>query len=226
MSNTLFIGDRAYSSWSLRGWLLFHRFGLSVDTVMVDFDTGPVADQMQAHFPARTVPTWITPEGIAVSDSLAIAEELATRHPDAGHWPRDAALRAVARTLVAEMHAGFGPLRQACPMNLRTAYRDVPVDAAVQADLDRIAAIWSHALAVSGGPWLCGSYSAADAFYAPIATRIAGYSLPMPPAACAYVAAHLADPAFREWRALGLNHGATLARYARDWPQIDWPQID
>jgi glutathione S-transferase len=223
MKNTLLIGDYAYSSWSLRGWLMFRKFGLPVDTVMVDFDSGPVADQMQPHFPARTVPTWITPEGVAVSDSLAIAEELATRHPEAGHWPRDPALRALARMLACEMHCGFGPLRQACPMNLRTAYRDVLVDAAVKADLGRIAALWIHAIDRSGGPWLCGDYCIADAFFAPVAARIAGYSLPVPDRAAAYVAAHLDDPAFREWRSLGLAHGATLARYAKDWPQIDWP---
>jgi glutathione S-transferase len=223
MTHTLLIGDYAYSSWSLRGWLMFRRFDIAVDTVMIDFNTGPVADQMSAHFPARTVPTWITAEGIAVSDSLAIAEELASRYPDAGHWPGDPALRALARTLTCEMHSGFAALRQACPMNLRRAYTDVSVDQAVQADLDRIAAIWTHALDRSGGPWLCGEYSVADAFFAPVAARIAGYDLSVPPCVADYVAAHLRDPAFREWREMGLTQGAELARYAKDWAQTGWP---
>lgn len=223
MPHSLLIGDYAYSSWSLRGWLMFHRFGLAVQVQMIDFDAGEVADQLAALAPARTVPTWLTRDAVAVSDSLAIAEELAARHPDAGHWPRDPAARAVARTLACEMHAGFAALRSHCPMNLRTAYAGVPVPDAVRSDLDRIEAIWTHALDRFGGPWLCGDYSAADAFFAPVAARIAGYGLPVGPLARAYVAAHLACPSFRHWRALGLIHGATLARYARDYTVVDWP---
>ncbi len=152
MTSDLLIGDYAYSSWSLRGWLMFDHFGVPVRTTMVDFDAGDVADQMKAHAPARTVPTFLTPEGVAVSDSLAIAEEVASRFPEACVWPADPAARAMARTLAAEMHSGFAALRQACPMNLRTAYRDVPVSAEVQANLDRIEVIWGHALSRFGGP--------------------------------------------------------------------------
>ncbi len=223
MTYDLIIGDYAYSSWSLRGWLLFDRFGIPFRTRMIDFDTGDVAGQMAAYAPARTVPTLLAPEGVAVSDSLAIAEELASRHPEAGHWPSDPAARAMARTLAAEMHAGFGALRQTCPMNLRLAYADVPVPDAVQADLTRIEAIWSHALNRFGGPWLCGGYSAADAYFVPVAARIAGYGLAVGPQAAAYVAAHLADPSFRRWRALGMVSGATLARYVKDYRHVAWP---
>jgi glutathione S-transferase len=223
MTSDLLIGDYAYSSWSLRGWLMFDHFGVPVRTTMVDFASGDVAEQLTAHAPARTVPTFLTPDGVAVSDSLAIAEEVASRFPEADLWPADPAARAMARTLAAEMHSGFAALRQACPMNLRTAYRDVPVSAEVQANLDRIEVIWGHALDRFGGPWLCGAYSAADAFYAPVAARIAGYRLTVGPVAAAYVAAHLADPSFRRWRAMGLVRGATLARYARDYPQVAWP---
>ncbi len=225
MTQTLFIGDYTYSSWSLRGWLLFERFGLSVPKQVVDFNKATVAEQMAAYAPARTVPTWVTPEGIAISESLAIAEELATRHPDAGHWPTDPAARAVARTLTSEMHAGFGTLRSQCPMNLRDAFLDVPVDADLRADLDRINVIWEDARNRFGqdGPWLCGTYSVADAFYAPVAARIAGYGLPVGEVAQAYVAAHLNDLAFRRWRAMGFAQGAVLERYEQTYAKTNWP---
>lgn len=225
MSGLLLLGDRAYSSWSLRGWLLFARFGIEVETRFVSFFDAGVAEQLADHAPARTVPTWITPEGVAVSESLAIAEELASRHPQAGHWPDDPAARACARTLTSEMHAGFTALRSTCPMNLRVAYSNTPVPEAVAADLARLDTIWSHARARfgAGGPWLCGRYSVADAFYAPVAARIATYALPVSDTARAYVDAHLADPAFRDWREASLNDGPDLPWYAKDYPQTAWP---
>lgn len=226
MTYTLLIGDRAYSSWSLRGWLLFERFGIPFSTRMVAFDGAPVGEQVVAIAPgARTVPTMIADDGTVVGDSLAIAEELATRYPGAGIWPQDPSARATARWLAAEMHSGFAALREECPMNLRAAYAAAPVSGAVRDDLARIAALWADARAVhgDGGPWLCGPYSAADAFFAPVAARIAGYGLDVPPGAAAYVAAHLADPAFRRWRAMGLVSGNDLPWYARDYPRAPWP---
>jgi glutathione S-transferase len=225
MDYTLHIGNHAYSSWSLRGWLLFKRFGLSAKMVEVDFNNGPVSKQMAALSPAATVPCLETPEGAIVWDSLAIAEELATRHPEAGHWPPDAAARATARSLTAEMHSGFATLRNTCPMNLRVAHTGVEITPALRADLDRLEVIFTHARKICGDstPWLCGEYSVADAFYAPVAARVAGYGLPVGPITAAYVAAHLEDPAFRQWRAIGLVHGATLNRYAQDLPPGTWP---
>ena len=223
MTGTLFIGDYAHSSWSLRAWLPFDRAGIPVTVRVVDFSTAEVAAQMAPHRPARTVPAWQTPEGAMVWDSLSIAEELATRHPDAGLWPTDPAARATARSLAAEMHSGFAPLRANCPMHLRVAYEPVPQPDAVMADLARIADLWSFALDRFGGPWLCGGWSIADAAFAPVATRIATYGLPMPDDAMAYVATTLADPSFRRWRALGLVTGATLPWYERDFPRRPWP---
>jgi glutathione S-transferase len=183
-----------------------------------------VADQLQPYRPARTVPTLITPDGAIVSDSLAIAEELAARHPEAGIWPRDALARATARSLAAEMHAGFSALRSACPMALRVAYVGFEPAPEVRADLARIEEIWAHARGhAEMGPWLLGAYSAADAFFAPVAARIATYGLPVGPAARAYVDAHLADAAFRRWRAMGLVRGADLPWYAKDLPHRPWP---
>jgi glutathione S-transferase len=223
MPDTLFIGDRTYSSWSLRGWLLFSRFGLDVSLEHVDFNATGVAEQLAHLAPARTVPTLVTEDGAVLWDSLAIAEELATRHPDAGHWPQDPALRALARSLACEMHSGFGPLRTDCPMNLRVAYAGFAPSDSVRADLARLEEIWAHALEKSGGPWLAGSYSVADVFFAPVAGRIAGYGLEVSEVAQAYVARHLADGAFRRWRALGIARGDDLPWYAREFPRAPWP---
>lgn len=224
MTCTLILGDRAYSSWSLRGWLLFERFGLPVDMAYVDFSDADAGWQALAPYaPARTVPTLVTSEGAVVHDSLAIAEELATRHPDAGLWPADPKARATARTLAAEMHSGFGALRNDCPMNLRCAYTDFQPAPDVLSDIARLETIWAHALDLFGGPWLCGDYSTADAFFAPVAARIAGYGLPVSDPARGYVERHLADPAFRRWRAMGLVSGPDLPWYARDFAQGVWP---
>jgi len=123
------------------------------------------------------------------------------------------------------MHAGFLQLRGQCPMNLRVAYRDWPMTAALRADLDRLEQVWAWAREMAGeaGPWLCGTYSAADAFYAPVASRIATYDLPVSDAARAYVDAHLAHPSFRRWRAMALVDGQDQEVYARDHARRPWP---
>jgi glutathione S-transferase len=238
--DTLAIGDRAYSSWSLRGWLLFDAFGLAVETRLARLYSDAVARVLADFAPARTVPALRLADGTLVMESLAIAEELASRHPAAGHLPATPRLRAAARSLMSEMHAGFGALRAHCPMNLRVSYTDCAPPPEVLADLARIEELWSWAREVTGadrtgeggageggagegGPWLCGPYSAADAFFAPVATRIATYNLPVGPAAQAYVAAHLAHPHLRQWRAMGLAEGADQPFYRRDWRQRPWP---
>ncbi|WP_425037711.1 glutathione S-transferase [Primorskyibacter sp. S187A] len=225
MENTLYIGDYAYSSWSLRGWLLFEAFGIARSQVMIPFSADEtVGDQITAlAYPARTVPTVSFADGAIASDSLSIAEELATRYPDASIWPRDPVQRARARSLAGEMHSGFSRLRSVCPMNVRKSYVDVPVDEELARDLARLDTIWAEALDASSGPWLCGAYSAADAFFAPVAARVAGFSLPVAPRSMDYVGRHLEDPAFRRWRAMGLVHGETLPWYAQDLDTRDWP---
>lgn len=225
MTYDLVIGDRAYSSWSLRGWLLFDAFDIPVKTHLARLYTDELASLLQNFFPGRTAPTMRTPDGTVVPETVAIAEELASRHPDVGLWPKDPNARAIARVLAAEMHAGFTALRGHCPMNLRVSYSDcVPTDA-VLADLDRLQTIWAWAQrkTATTGPWLCGTYSAADAFFAPVAARIAGYNLPVGPQAAAYVAAHLAHPSFRRWRAMGMIDGADQGFYDRDYPRRPWP---
>ncbi|MFC3086438.1 glutathione S-transferase [Tabrizicola soli] len=225
MTYDLVIGDRAYSSWSLRGWLLFDAFGIPLRTISARLYTDELPTLLQDFFPARTAPTMRTPEGSIVPETIAIAEELATRHPEAGIWPTDPQARATARVLAAEMHAGFVELRTHCPMNLRVSYTDCQPPEEVLADLARLETLWSWARETtkSTTPWLCGAYSAADAFFAPVATRIATYNLPVSAGAMRYVDAHLAHPSFRRWRAMGMVDGADQDFYRRDWPRRDWP---
>ncbi|MEM6896133.1 MAG: glutathione S-transferase [Pseudomonadota bacterium] len=223
MSYTLYLGDRSYSSWSMRIGLLCDAFDLPVTSRFVDFSHSDVATQLAEVAPARTVPTLKTPEGAIISESLAIAEELATRFPDRGILPADPFARATARSLASEMHAGFAALREACPMNLRAAYTGFAPSEEVLADLARLEDIWSIALDASDGPWLSGAYSMADAFFAPVAMRMATYGLPIGQQAQAYVEQHLTHLPFRRWRAMGLVSGETLPWYKRDYPTRPWP---
>ena len=224
MPYDLVIGDRAYSSWSLRGWLLFDAFGLPVKTHSVRLYTDELATMLKGYFPAKTAPTMRTPDGVVVPETIAIAEELATRHPEAGIWPTDPKARAIARVLAAEMHAGFVALRDHCPMNLRVSYTDCAPPDTVLADLKRLELLWKWAQDQTGShTWLCGTYSAADAFYAPVAARVATYNLRLGPQAQAYVDAHLAHPSFRQWRAMGMADGADQEFYRRDYPHRPWP---
>ncbi len=226
MTYDLYIGDRSFSSWSLRGWLMFRKFDLPVRTHLVGLYNGRLADDLAPLAPARFVPVMRTPEGCVVGDTLAIAETLAERHPEAGLWPDDPAARALARWLCAEMHSGFPALRGECPMQLLHRYQGFAVSHAVRADLARIESLWSLAQQrhANGGPWLFGEYSLVDAFFAPVAARIAGYALPVGEDAARYVAAHLADPAFRDWRAEGLKVDYDPVPYALDLPIGPWPE--
>jgi glutathione S-transferase len=225
MPYTLIIGDRSYSSWSLRGWLLFDAFGIAAKVQLARLYSDALPNMLRPYAPARTAPTMLCDDGTVVFESLAMAEELASRHPEAGIWPTSLRARATARVLASEMHAGFGALRSHCPMNLRVSYTDCAPTAEVLADLARLQDIWAWARNVTGakGPWLCGDYSAADVFFAPVAARIAGYNLPVGTAAADYVAAHLAHPSFCRWRAMGLVDGADQPIYDRDYPRRPWP---
>jgi glutathione S-transferase len=225
MTYDLFIGDRTFSSWSLRGWLMLEKFGLPVRTHLVGLYSGTMADDLAHLAPARLVPVLRTPEGTVIGETLAMAETLAERHPDAGHWPADPAARATARWLCAELAAGFGALRSACPMQLLHCYRGFVASEAVRADLVRLQRLWAHARSVSGagsGP-LFGTYSLAEVFYTPVAARIVGYDLPVDDATLTYCHALLSDPAVRSWRAEGLKTTYDPVPYALDLPTRDWP---
>jgi glutathione S-transferase len=217
---TLHIGDKAYSSWSLRGWLLLRAFGLPFEERLHRMYDPAFAAYAAAHPARRSVPalSW-TENGRAVDvwDTLAMAETLAERHPDAGLWPIAADARAAARVAAAQMHAGFGALRAEFPMNLHRCSPLAPSDA-VRGDLKRLSALWAWARAGWGGtgPWLFGAdFTAADAFFAPVAFRIHGYELPVDDADRAYVDALRQHPAVAEWTAAALDDPRRIALYDR-----------
>lgn len=225
MGYQLAIGDRSYSSWSLRGWLLFAKGGIAVKVLAGRLYSDDFARLLSEFAPAQLVPALRLPGGTVIGETTAIAETLAERHPEAHLWPTDPDARAVARWLAAEMHAGFVALREHCPMNLRVSYDDCAPPDGVLCDLQRIEALWALARTRFGanGPWLFGRWSAADAFFAPVAARIAAYNLPVSEPAMAYVNTWLADPEFRRWRAIGLAEGNDQPYYRRDWPTRPWP---
>jgi glutathione S-transferase len=227
MTYDLFIGDRAFSSWSLRGWLMLEKFGLPYRSHMVGLYTGTMAQDLADLAPARFVPVMRDADGIVVGDSLAMAETLAERHPGAGLWSKDPAARALARWLVSEMHSGFGALRSDCPMQLLAQLGGFTPSDAVRADLARIEELWALARDRHGqdGPWLFGTYSLADVFYTPVAARIAGYDLPVGEAARRYVATCLTDPAFLAWRDEALEISYDPVPYDLGLPRAPWPNF-
>ncbi len=202
---TLVIGNRNYSSWSLRPWLAMKANGLDFDEVLIPLDTPEFPDQVAAYGAAGRVPILVDGD-ITLWDSLAIVEHLAERFPDRPHWwPQQPALRCHARAVVAEMHSGFDAVRGEMPMNLKRTPGPVGLSAAARREVARVEAIWEQALAMSGGPWLYGDFSIADAFYAPVATRFCSYAVPLGAPASAYAARIHAHPDFAAWQAAALE---------------------
>jgi len=213
----LFTGDKAYSSWSLRGWLLLEAFEIPFEDITVPMYDPAFAAMHAAKAPARTVPIleWdVEGRTHRVWDTLAIAETIHERHPEAGIWPADPNHRSIARTLAAEMHSGFQALRSACPMNIHRAPASLPsVAESVLADVARVGKLWSWALAQTGGPWLGGArFSAVDAFYAPIALRFKEYALAAP-GTSDFAASILDHPAVVRWIALAEADPRRLSHY-------------
>ncbi|WP_333826253.1 glutathione S-transferase family protein [Pinisolibacter sp.] len=198
----LIIGNKRYSSWSLRPWLLMTHFGLSFEEILVPLDTPEFKPTVLKYSPSGKVPCLVEGD-IHVHETLAIFEFLAENHPELPIWPRDRAARALARALASEMHAGFTGLRGACPMNLRTHFAFKDRGPAATADVARIEDAWRDARARfgAGGPFLFGEFSAADAMFAPVVTRLDTYSWPVAADTRAYMDAVLALPAFRTWKA-------------------------
>lgn len=207
----LYVGNKNYSSWSLRAWLLMKQLDIdfSERALRLDWSEGsPFKTTLLAIAPTGRVPLLVDDDGFAVWDSLAIAEYLADRFPDKGVWPRDRLQRARARSLCAEMHSGFAALRERCPMNIEASLPEVGARAArewpdVTADVRRIDAMWSEQLAANGGPFLFGAFGAADAFYAPVCSRIATYGLTTGASSQAYTKRVLALPSMRGWSEAG-----------------------
>lgn len=224
MTYDLYIGDRTFSSWSLRGWLMLQKFNLLYREHVVDLYGGTMAADMAPLAPARLVPALRTPEGDVIGESLAIAETLAERHPEAQMWPADPTARSRARWLCAEMTAGFGALRGECGMQLAHVDAEFVPSDKVKADLARIETLWAFAREKAGeGPWIFGAYSLADAFYAPVCARIVGYDLPVSDAARAYCMTTLNDTAFKKWRSEGLKQNYDPFPYPPVGRIKDWP---
>jgi glutathione S-transferase len=203
----LHIGNKNYSSWSMRPWVLLRQAGIGFDEVMVPFDSfegdSLFKRTMRRLSPAGRVPVLVDGE-LVVWDTLAIAEYLAEKFPEHQLWPRDAKARARARSVCAEMHAGFGALRQHCPMNIEAALPHIGAivlrdQAGVRADLERIVQMWTGLLAEHGGPMLFGAFSIADAYFAPVCMRVRTYDLPVPPAISQYIDRVCALPGVRAW---------------------------
>ena len=204
---TLYIGNKNYSSWSMRPWVLMKQLQIPFVETMVRFDSfegrSAFKQAIAGINPAGKVPVLVD-EGFAVWDTLAIVEYLAERFSDRGVWPQDPQARARARSVCAEMHSGFSALRSHCPMNVEASLPEVGArvwreQAGVRADVERIISMWGGLLQQSGGPMLFGQFSAADAFFAPVCLRLKNYGLPVPAAVAAYVDRVLALPGVKAW---------------------------
>ncbi|MDD0973123.1 glutathione S-transferase family protein [Pseudomonas fontis] len=205
MSYQLIIGDKLYSSWSLRGALALELAGASYDETLIKLNQPDTRAQVLKYSQTGKVPLLKCEHGI-IADSLAIAEYLAERHPQANLWPTDVAARAQARSACAQMHAGFFALRGTMPFDLSRdkALASMPQD--VQADIDRIVALWAecHQASKDSGPFLFGTVSLADAFFAPVAVRLRTYRVELPAEAAAYIETIYQWSAFKKWQKAGL----------------------
>jgi glutathione S-transferase len=229
----LTIANKLYSSWSLRPWLLMRALDIPFSETVIPLYRPDSKARLAAISPTGKVPV-LGDGSIKVWESLAILEHLAEKFPEKPVWPRDAAARAHARAISAEMHAGFTALRSTCPMNL--AKRFAPRahwGAEVTRDVSRIEAIWrearsqfaGRATGAAAGPFLYGAFSAADAMFAPVVTRLDTYRLPVSAESRAYMDAILAHPAFVEWRTAALAEPWDLPHYEEGHtPEIDFRQ--
>ena len=210
----LVIGNKNYSSWSMRPWLAMRAGGISFEEVFIPLYTGDVDKKRILSFTGSgKVPALIDGE-LTVWDSLAIIEYVAERFPEAGLWPQDCAHRAHARAISAEMHAGFLPLRNECGMNLHRPIRPVALSADAQANVARIQQIWIECRERHGGrgPFLFGAFGAADAMFAPVVHRFRTYAIAVAPQAQAYMETMMAHPAFVEWTEAGLAETLVIER--------------
>lgn len=203
----LYIGNKNYSSWSMRPWVVLRQAGIEFEEIKLRFDSFDRNSEFKQAVnkinPVGKVPALVD-DGFVVWDSLAIAEYLAEKYPGHHLWPQDPQARARARSVCAEMHSGFGALRAACPMNIEAdlagigqlIWRDKP---AVRADVARIVAMWSGLIETYNGPMLFGTFSIADAFFAPVVMRLTRYGLPVPEPITAYMARLSALPGIKAW---------------------------
>ena len=213
---TLAIGNKNYSSWSMRPWLALRGCDVPFEEIVIPLYTDDPADKARilSHSPAGKVPVLVDGD-ITVWDSLAIIEYLAERFPEARLWPEDRAMRAHARSISAEMHSGFLPLRNECGMNLHRPIGAVTLSADAQANVARVQEIWTDCRARhgGGGPFLFGAFTAADAMYAPVVHRFRTYAIKVSPVAQAYMETMMALPAFAEWTRAGLAETIVIEKF-------------
>ncbi len=205
MSLKLILGNKNYSSWSLRPWIAMRHAGIAFEEEVIPLYEPGSTERILAYSPAGKVPILIDGD-MTIWESLAILDHIAERFPKAQLWPSDPKARAHARAVSAEMHAGFGALRRHCPMNMRRVNKRLELTVEVDANVQRIESIWTDCRARfgEGGPFLFGRFSAADAMYAPVVSRFASYAIGVGAACEAYMAAMMALPAWREWHAAGI----------------------
>ncbi|HEV8016018.1 MAG TPA: glutathione S-transferase family protein [Stellaceae bacterium] len=210
---TIYLANKNYSSWSLRGWLMLKQTGAAFDEFVIPLYEPESRPEILRHTPAGKLPTLVHGK-VTVWESLAIGEYLAELFPAARLWPKDAASRAQARAISHEMHAGFLPLRQHFPMNMRKTF-DRAVNPEAQADIDRITAIWRDCRKTfgAGGDFLFGSFGIADAMYAPVVSRFSTYKVPLDRESEAYAAAVTAWPAYQEWLAAARREPMVIDQY-------------
>jgi glutathione S-transferase len=200
----LVIGTKLWSTWSMRPWLALKHAGVPFKETLITLRQGEVTDAALAeHSPSKLIPV-LKDGDLVLWDSLAICEYLADKFPEAKLWPADPILRALGRATACEMHAGFQALRSECPMALEETPRQVDLSDAVQKNVRRIVTCWNQLLDRSGGPFLLGEWSIADAFYTPVATRFRTYGVDLAAhgdtgAAAAYCARLLETPEYLEW---------------------------
>ena len=210
----LVIGNRNYSSWSLRPWLFMKQNGIAFEEVRVPLYQATSKQRLLTYSPSGKVPVLIEGE-MCVWDSLAILEYLAEAHPGTRGWPAESVARATARSVCAEMHSGFPALRQNLSMNVRKVFAPRTWPAEVIEEIERIQSLWQSCRERHGadGPFLFGRFSAADAMYAPVVWRFTGYSVPLAQAARAYCDAMLALSPMQEWRSAARAEAETLPQF-------------
>ncbi len=219
MALRLIIGNKNYSSWSLRPWIAMKAAGIAFGETVISLEAKDFKARVMAVSGAGKVPVLLDGD-VRIWESLAILEYLAEKFPAAGFWPHDPAARAQARAVASEMHAGFAPLRRQLPMNMWRPVKARVLDAEAVANVARIDAIWSGALAKSGGPFLFGTFGAADAMFAPIVSRFHTYAIAVGTAARSYMNAVMALPAWSEWRDAARREPWVLPHDEVDWPDV------
>jgi glutathione S-transferase len=222
MPLTLIIGNKNYSSWSMRPWIAMKVAGIAFDERVIPLYEPGSREAVLKYSPAGKVPVLIDGDQ-HIWETLAILEHLAEKFPAASLWPKDAAARSHARVVASEMHAGFTALRRNCPMNLWLPVKTRPQPDEVKSDVDRIEALWRDCrarFAHDGGAFLFGAFGAADAMYAPVVARFHNYGIPVAAETRAYMDAVMALPAWREWCAAATTEPWVMRNNEPDWPLV------